>query len=78
MAHQGNINLAILGAGRIGRVHARAISANDRATLAAISDPMDEIAAEVADQFDTVVRGIDEIVADPAVDGVVILSLIHI
>ena len=74
MAHQGNINLAILGAGRIGRVHARAISANDRATLAAISDPMDEIAAEVAGQFDTVVRGIDDIVADPAVDGVVICT----
>ena len=48
MAYQGTINLAILGAGRIGRVHAKAISGNDRAVLAAISDPVEDVANHVA------------------------------
>ena len=74
MVHQGKINLAILGAGRIGRVHARAISGNDRAVLAAISDPLEDVANEVAAQFATVARGVDEIVADPAIDAVVICT----
>ena len=74
MVHQGKINLAILGAGRIGRVHARAISGNDRAVLAAISDPLEDVANEVAAQFATVARGVDEIVADPDIDAVVICT----
>ena len=74
MAHQGKINLAILGAGRIGRVHAKAISGNDRAFLAAISDPVEVVANEVAAQFSTIARGVDEIVADPAIDAVVICT----
>ena len=74
MSHQGKIKLAILGAGRIGRVHAKAISGNDQAVLAAISDPLEDVANEVAAQFTTIARRVDEIVADPAIDAVIICT----
>ena len=41
---------AILGAGRIGQVHARAISANENASLVAIADPQAAVAQAIADR----------------------------
>ena len=74
MAGPENINLAILGAGRIGRVHARAISGNDRAVLAAVSDPIQAAADDVALHFGATARTVDDIIADPAIDAVVICT----
>ena len=39
------IRFAILGAGRIGQVHARAVAGNDDAVLAAVFDPVAEAAS---------------------------------
>ncbi|MEC7189697.1 MAG: Gfo/Idh/MocA family oxidoreductase, partial [Pseudomonadota bacterium] len=39
------IRFAILGAGRIGQVHARAVAGNDDAVLAAVFDPVTEAAS---------------------------------
>lgn len=68
------IRFALLGAGRIGRVHAGAIAANPRARLAAVADPLAEAAAAVAAARGAAVRTIDEIAADPAIDAVVICT----
>ena len=65
---------AILGAGRIGQVHARAISANENASLIAIDDPQTAAAQAIADRYGAEVRNLDSIIADPAIDGVVICS----
>ena len=46
-----SIRFAILGAGRIGQVHARAVEGNDKAVLAAVFDPVEAAAALVAEQY---------------------------
>ena len=38
------INFAILGAGRIGQVHAQAVAGSENAALRAVADPMPEAA----------------------------------
>ena len=65
---------AILGAGRIGQVHARAISANENASLVAIADPQAAVAQAIADRYGAEVRDVEAIIADPEIDGVVICS----
>lgn len=44
------VRIAVLGAGRIGRIHARNIAASPQATLVAIADPFGTAAAELAAQ----------------------------
>jgi myo-inositol 2-dehydrogenase / D-chiro-inositol 1-dehydrogenase len=41
------VRLALIGAGRIGRLHARAIESSEEVTLTAVAEPSDEAAAEV-------------------------------
>ena len=66
------INFAILGAGRIGQVHARAVTATPGARLVAISDPMAEAAGKVAEAYGCDIRSIDEIAASDDVQAVAI------
>ncbi len=66
--------IAILGAGRIGQVHARAVAGNENAVLAAISDPVAEAAQSIADRYGATVCSHDEIIADAHIDGVVICT----
>ncbi|MFN3146669.1 MAG: inositol 2-dehydrogenase [Paracoccaceae bacterium] len=68
------VSFAILGAGRIGRVHARAVATTEGARLAAIADPVAEAAQEVATQYGCDIRSIDEIAASADVDAVVICT----
>jgi len=68
------ISLAVLGAGRIGQVHAAAISQVRGARLAAVSDPVASVAQKVADTYGCAIRSIDEIAAAKDVDGVVICT----
>ncbi|MEL6201968.1 MAG: inositol 2-dehydrogenase [Pseudomonadota bacterium] len=68
------LNLAVLGVGRIGRVHALTISKNKAARLAAVADAMPKAANEVADQYDCPVQSIDEIACRADIDGVVICT----
>ena len=65
-----SIRFAILGAGRIGKVHARAVDGNDKAVLAAVFDPVEAAAGSVAEQF----RDLDAIAAADDIDAVIICT----
>jgi myo-inositol 2-dehydrogenase/D-chiro-inositol 1-dehydrogenase len=67
-------NVALLGAGRIGQVHARSIQSHPECTLVAVSDVYTEVAQRLASQFGASVRAGDDIFADPGIDVVLIAS----
>ena len=66
------LNVALLGAGRIGQVHARTLKGLDIARAAAVSDAMPDAANALAAQTGAKVMNTDEIIADPGIDAVVI------
>ncbi|MEO9826819.1 MAG: inositol 2-dehydrogenase [Paracoccaceae bacterium] len=68
------VRIGILGAGRIGQVHARAVGDTKGAKLVAISDPFPEAAQAIADEHDCDIRTVDEIAAATDIDGVLICS----
>ena len=68
------VRIGILGAGRIGQVHARAVSETAGAKLVAISDPFVDAAQNLAEKYGCDVRAVDEIAAAPDVDGVLICT----
>lgn len=69
------IRIGLLGAGRIGQMHARAVSALDNVEIAAIHDPRDEAAALVQAMTGAARRtSIMEITDDPEIDAVIISS----
>src|SRR3569833_1818299 len=68
------IRFALLGAGRIGKVHARAVTANPAANLVVVADAMEKAAQDIATQYDCEVRTIDAIAAAKDIDAVVICT----
>lgn len=66
--------LALLGAGRIGKVHAKAIAEDKRARLVAVADAVADAAKAIAEQTGCTVRTIDEIEADKDIDAVIICT----
>ena len=68
------LKVGLLGAGRIAGVHATAISSNPNSELVAVSDFYPEAAQKLADQFGCQARTTDEIIADPAIDAVLIAT----
>ncbi len=68
------VGFAILGAGRIGQAHARAIAATPGARFVAIADPVAAAAKSVADRYGCDIRTIDEIAASDDVDAVAICT----
>jgi myo-inositol 2-dehydrogenase/D-chiro-inositol 1-dehydrogenase len=68
------IRFALLGAGRIGKVHARAITSNPDAKLVAVADAMPAAADAIAKQYGCAVKTIDDILAWADVDAVVICT----
>jgi Predicted dehydrogenases and related proteins len=66
--------LALLGAGRIGKVHARAIGEDKRAQLIAVADAMAPAADAIAAATGAKVMTIDEIEADKNIDAVIICT----
>ena len=68
------VRFAILGAGRIGQVHARAVTSTPDATLVAIADPVADAAQRVADAYGCDIRSIDEIAASDDVGAVAICT----
>jgi myo-inositol 2-dehydrogenase / D-chiro-inositol 1-dehydrogenase len=68
------IRFGLLGAGRIGKVHAKAVSADAGATLVAVADAMAPAAKAIADQYGCEVRSIDAILAAKDIDAVVICT----
>ena len=69
-----SVRFALLGAGRIGKVHAKAITANGDATLVAVMDAFEQAANELAAAYSCAVRTLDEIEAAGDIDAVVICT----
>ncbi|WKR22473.1 inositol 2-dehydrogenase [Actinomyces israelii] len=69
------LNIAVIGAGRIGHVHAKTIAAHPDAALALVCDPIDDAAQKLADQYGArACKEAEEVFADPQVDAVIIGS----
>ncbi|MGB3408815.1 MAG: inositol 2-dehydrogenase [Jannaschia sp.] len=68
------VRFGVLGAGRIGQVHARAIAATQGATLVAIADPVAEAARKAQAAFGGDIRDIDTILGSADIDAVVICT----
>ena len=68
------LRFGLLGAGRIGKVHAGAVAANAGAKLVAVADPMPEAAQAIADRSGAEIRTVDAIMAAKDVDAVLITS----
>ena len=67
-------NVAIFGAGRIGRIHASNLAALNGVRLQYVSDPVVAAATELAHSLGAKVASVDEVFADPGIDAVVIAS----
>ena len=68
------LKVGLLGAGRIGNVHAKAISAHPGSKLVAVSDVFAENAEKLAAEYGVAVKSSEEIIADPAIDAVLIAT----
>lgn len=68
------LKVGLLGAGRIGWVHAKAISSHSGSTLVAVSDHFPASAEKLAAEFACAARTTEEIIADPAIDAVLIAT----
>lgn len=68
------LKVGLLGAGRIGWVHAKAITTHAGSALVAVSDHFPESAEKLAAEFECDARSTDNIIADPAIDAVLIAT----
>jgi myo-inositol 2-dehydrogenase/D-chiro-inositol 1-dehydrogenase len=68
------VRFGVLGAGRIGKVHAKAVSANRDAVLVAVADAFADAATALATQYGAEVRSISQIEAASDIDAVVICT----
>ena len=68
------LRFALLGAGRIGKVHARAVASNPQAKLVAVADAFEKAAAELASAYGAEVRTIDAIEKAKDIDAVIICT----
>lgn len=68
------VRFGLLGAGRIGKVHAKAVTANPQARLVAVADAFPKAADDIAAQYGCEVRSIEQILAAGDIDAVVICT----
>jgi myo-inositol 2-dehydrogenase / D-chiro-inositol 1-dehydrogenase len=66
------LNIGILGCGRIGQVHAGSLQRIDTARVAAVADAFPDTATALAARTGASVMSVDEIIASPDIDAVVI------
>jgi myo-inositol 2-dehydrogenase / D-chiro-inositol 1-dehydrogenase len=66
--------MALVGAGRMGSLHARNASAHPRLSLVAIADHDQALSAKLAAETGAEVAAYEEILADPGIAGVIIAS----
>ncbi len=66
--------LALLGAGRIGRIHARNAALHPGLELAAIVDPVPDAADALAREWGARVESLDAVMGDASIAGVIIAS----
>jgi myo-inositol 2-dehydrogenase / D-chiro-inositol 1-dehydrogenase len=69
-----SVRFAILGAGRIGQVHARAVAANPQAVLVAVADAYEASARALIANHGGELRDIDTIAASDDIDAVLICT----
>jgi myo-inositol 2-dehydrogenase/D-chiro-inositol 1-dehydrogenase len=67
-------HIAILGAGRIGRIHAANAVAHPQLSLKYVVDPIEASAAELATATGATVATLDQVFGDPAIEGVIVAS----
>lgn len=67
-------NVAVFGAGRIGRIHASNLATLPGVQLKYVCDAVQDAASDLAQALGATVSTIDEALADPGVDAVVICS----
>jgi myo-inositol 2-dehydrogenase/D-chiro-inositol 1-dehydrogenase len=68
------LKVGLLGAGRIGHVHAKAISSHPGSKLVAVSDVVKEAAAKLAAEYGAETRSNEAIIADASIDAVLIAT----
>ena len=68
------MHVAVIGAGRIGQIHAANLARNDNAHVVFIADVVESAAAALAESCSAAVASVDDIMNDTAVDAVVIAS----
>ena len=68
------VRFAVLGAGRIGQVHASAIGSIPEASLVAVADPLVDAAVSVSTKYGCEIRTIEEIETAHDIDAVVICT----
>lgn len=68
------LKVGLLGAGRIGQVHAVNIAGNLRSTLVAVADVYPEAAEILAAKYGAEARSVNDVLNDPDIDAVLIAS----
>jgi myo-inositol 2-dehydrogenase/D-chiro-inositol 1-dehydrogenase len=68
------LKVGLLGAGRIGHVHAKAISSHPNSRLVAVSDVVKEAAAKLAGEYSAEARSNEAIIGDASIDAVLIAT----
>jgi myo-inositol 2-dehydrogenase/D-chiro-inositol 1-dehydrogenase len=66
--------IALIGAGRIGRIHGANVAAHPRLTLSHVVDPMAENAEAAARELGGEISDLETVLSDPTVDGVIVAS----
>lgn len=68
------LKVGLLGAGRIGQVHAVNFAGNLRSTLVAVADVYPQAAETLAAKYGAEARSVDDVLNDPEIDAVLIAS----
>lgn len=68
------LKVALLGAGRIGLVHAKSMTVTKASRVVAVADVNMQAAQDLADQIGAEARSVDDIIADPSIDAVLIAT----
>jgi myo-inositol 2-dehydrogenase/D-chiro-inositol 1-dehydrogenase len=68
------VRFGLLGAGRIGKVHARAVAGNRDARLVAVTDVVEKAAGEIAKNYGAEVRSLEAIAKAKDIDAVIICT----
>ena len=66
--------IAVIGAGRIGQIHAGNVRSHDGLSLKFVVDPVAAAAEGLASRLGTQIATVDDVLADDSVDGVIIAS----
>jgi myo-inositol 2-dehydrogenase/D-chiro-inositol 1-dehydrogenase len=67
-------DVALIGAGRIGRIHASNVAAQARLRLRFVVDPVPKAAAQIASEAGAEAVDLDRVFQDPAIAGVIVAS----